>query len=429
MSDFNSSPEAAYERGCLLRSQHRTDDAIQAFQHALQQAPDHAASLSMLALCWIEKENFAANAIEAAERAVAVEPEDAFARSVLAIALNSGAKSGQKKKIRHALSVAQEATELDPDLDLTHAVEATIQLRLERNAQAEVAARRALAINSENTMAGEALSSALLLQSKSADNEELIEAQLRRNPDDDSTHSSAGWQALMSGDHKKANLHFTEALRLNPMNEHARLGLIESFRARSVPYRLQLRFANFMNQFTSGKQTAILIGGFIFYKIAYNSVSGFSPVLGNVIIGLWLVFALWSHLARGLSTFFIVLDKFARRALRTMERLEGIAVGGCLVMSLLAILSGLVINPTDAGHLALIFLFAGVCNAAALTNDHHTGKFAYYGVATVSTFAAFYFAASIALPAGLPNDSPIFSLGLLAGVAVSWLRGLGVGYS
>jgi tetratricopeptide (TPR) repeat protein len=428
MSDFHPTPAGAYDRGCLLRSQRRTDDAINAFQQVLQYAPDHAASLSMLALCWTEKESYSSQAVEAAERAVVTEPEDAFARAVFAITLDNAAQSGQKKKIQHALSVAQKATGLDPDLDLAHAVQAAIHLRLEQRAEAEVAARKALAINPENSMAGEVLSCALLLQSKGADNEELIGAQLRRNPDDDSTHSSAGWQALTTGNHNQANIHFAEALRLNPMNERARLGLIESLRARSAPYRLQIKFASCMNQFTTGKQTAILIGGFIFYKIAYNSVSTVSPILGNVIICLWLVFALWSHLARGLSTFFIVLDRFARRALRPVERWEGLAVGGCLLLALLAVISSLWIDPSHAGNLALIYLFAGICNAAAFTNEHHRGKFAYFGVAALSTFAALYYSISLALPAGLPGAIPVFSLGLFGGVAVSWLRGFGVGY-
>ncbi|MGJ8640440.1 MAG: tetratricopeptide repeat protein [Opitutaceae bacterium] len=428
MSSNHSSAAGAYQRGCLLRSQHRIDDAINAFKQVLQENPNHAPSLSMLALCWTEKEGHSQDAVEAAKRAVAVEPEDAFARTVLAIAIENEAKPGQKSKLKEALSVAHEAIEMDPDLDVAHALAGSLQLRLEKRAEAEQSARKALSINPENTMAGEVLSAALLLQRKSEDNDNLIDAQLRRDPNDDSTHSNAGWQALMSGDHVKANTHFTEALRLNPMNERARMGLIESFRARSAPYRLQLKFANFMNQFTAGKQTMIMIGAFIFYKVAYGSVSTVSPILGNVVLGLWLIFALWSHLARGLSTFYIVIDKFARRALRPMERWEGISVGGCLLLSIVSITSGLFINPDNAGDLALIFLFAGVANAAAFTNDHHIGKYVYFGIAGICTLASVYCGLSLFLPNSLPSVPQVYSIGLLLGVAITWLRGFGAGY-
>ncbi len=426
---MHTTPDAAFERGRLLRSQRRTDDAIEAFKQALEIDANHSESYTMLALCWTEKEGCAEQANDAARRAVAIEPESAFARAILALTLHNAAKAGQKGKLNEALIVAKEAVALDPDLDVAYAVQASIHLQLEQRAEAEVEAKHALALNPDNTMAGEILSAALLLQRKESDNSTLIEAQLRRTPDDDSAHSSAGWQALMSGDHKTANKHFTEALRLNPMNEHARLGLIESFRARSKPYQLQLRFANYMNQFTSGKQTAIMIGGFIFYKIAYNSVSTFSPFLGNVILGCWLVFALWSHLARGLGTFFIVFDRFARRALRTFEKWEGIAVGGCIFLSLATLLAGLIIGAQTGGHLALIFLFAGICNAAAFTNDHHLGKYVYFAAAALTIFAAFYNTTGIFFPSELPLEGLLFSLGILSGVAVSWLRGLGVGYA
>ena len=154
-------------------------------------------------------------------------------------------------------------------------------------------------------MAAEVLSAALLLQKKDGDNQDLIRYQLERNAEDDSAHTSAGWMAVMKGDHKKANEHFLEALRLNPMNENARLGLIESFRARSWPYRLQLKFAHFMNQFTEGRQTAIMLGGFICYKVLSSYLKTVSPILGAVVIGAWLMFVLWAHLARGLSSAFI----------------------------------------------------------------------------------------------------------------------------
>jgi len=252
---------------------------------------------------------------------------------------------------------------------------------------------------------------------------------LKRSPEDDSAHTGAGWQALMAADYRKANEHFLEALRLNPMNERARMGLIESYRARSRIYRLQLRFANFMNRFSGGQQTAILIGGFIFYKIAYGSIATVSPLLGNVIIGLWLTFALWSHLARGLSTFFIGLDRFARQALTSREKWEGIAVGGSITLALFCLLSSVVLGPQAGGLLALGFLFAGVANAAAFTNDHWRGKYLYAAAAVVCTVSVVYFIAAAFSGGVLPSGGAFFNLGLLGGVAVSWLRALGVEYA
>ena len=244
----------------MLQSHHRLQEAIACYQQALELDAQHTPSFIMLALCWMQEDNTAPKSIDAAQRAVALEPENPFARSVLALALNANAKDGQTAAVKAALQQAEEAVNLDPDSDFSHAVLARLHLRLRDYPKAEASARAALSLDTENTMAAEVLSAALLLQKKDGDNQELIQYQLQRNAEDDSAHTSAGWIAVMQGDHKKANQHFLEALRLNPMNENARLGLIESLRARSWPYRLQLKFAHFMNQFTEGRQTAIMLG-------------------------------------------------------------------------------------------------------------------------------------------------------------------------
>jgi len=429
MPQVHPTPESAFERGLLLRNQQRTADAVDAFIEALGMDPDHAPSMKMLALCRTELEGEEEAALATARRAVALEPEDAFARTVLAVAQARRAKGGQKGKLREALQSAEAAAALDPDSDFAHSVRAGILLQLERYPEAERAAKRGLEVDPENSHASEVLSAALLLQAKSDDNVEVVDYHLKRSPGDDSAHTGAGWQALMAGDYRTANKHFLEALRLNPMNERARMGLIESFRARSRIYRLQLRFANFMNRFSGGQQTAILIGGFIFYKVAYGSIATVSPLLGNVVIGLWLSFALWSHLARGLSTFFICLDRFARQALTTKEKWEGLAVGGLISLAGLSLLSSVWLSPEAGGLLALGFLFAAVANAAAFTNDHWRGKYVYAAAAVFCTVSVFYFVAAALTLGQLPGGGAFLNYGLLVGVAVTWLRALGVEYA
>jgi ABC-type branched-subunit amino acid transport system permease subunit len=83
-----------------------------------------------------------------------------------------------------------------------------------------------------------------------------------------------------------------------------------------------------MNQFTEGRQTAIMLGGFICYRILSSYLKTVSPILASVVIGAWLVFVLWAHLARGFSSAFIVMDRFARQALRPREYWEVVVVGG-----------------------------------------------------------------------------------------------------
>jgi tetratricopeptide (TPR) repeat protein len=93
--DLHPSPEAAFARGQQLRSMHRLDDAIACFKQALGLDPQHAPSYLMLALCWMEKDDTAAQSVDAAKRAVALEPENSFTRGVYALALNAIARDGQ----------------------------------------------------------------------------------------------------------------------------------------------------------------------------------------------------------------------------------------------------------------------------------------------------------------------------------------------
>ncbi|MBL9130563.1 MAG: tetratricopeptide repeat protein, partial [Verrucomicrobiaceae bacterium] len=375
--DFHPSPEAAFARGQLLQNQHRLQDAIACYKQALELDAHHTPSFIMLALCWMNDDDTAARALDAAKRAVALEPENAFARSVFALALNANARDGQTAAIKQALSQAEEAVGFDPDSDFSHAVLARLHLRLRDYPKAETSARAALALDTENTMAAEILSAALLLQKKDGDNKDLIRYQLQRDAEDDSAHTSAGWMALMEGDHQKANQHFLEALRLNPMNESARMGLIESFRARSWIYRFYLRFCHWMNQFTEGRQNVIMIGGFIGYKLLSGWLKGVAPFLANIVIGAWLLFALWSHLARGLSTFFVTMDSFARQALKPREYWEGAVVGWLIFFSLASVAMGYVTKEPGAGFVALTCVLASVASAAAFTNDHHIGRHVY----------------------------------------------------
>ena len=426
--DFHPDPDAAFARGRLLQTQHRIQDAIACYKQALALDAQHTPSYLMLALCWMNEPDTAAQSVDAARRAVALEPENAFARSVLALTLDANAKDGQTSAIKAALQEAEAAVSLDPDSDFSHAVLARLHLRLRDFPQAEAAARAALALDTENTMAAEVLSAALLLQKKDADNEDLIRYQLQRNAEDDSAHTSAGWMAIMRGDHRQANQHFLEALRINPMSENARMGLIESFRARSWPYRMQLKFAHFMNQFTEGRQTAIMLGGFFAYKLLSSYLKTVSPFLAAVVVGAWLLLVLWAHLARGFGSAFMVMDRFARQALRPREYWEGVVVGGLIFAAVSSLVLGYAWSLDEGRFAALACIFAAVVNAAAFTNDHWVGRYVYGVAAALSGLGALWIMVDVFAGSTLPLAGPIGALAILLGVATTWMRGFGVLY-
>lgn len=428
-TDSHPSAQACFERGQLLRRQQRHEDAARMFQQALQADPNHAPSYAMLALCWMREEGKKAQTVEAARRAVALEPEDSFMRGVLALAIANSAKDGQDHILQQARLEATEAVKLDPDDDFVHTVEAQIYLRLRKYPEAEASARRALALDTENAVATEVLSAALLMQHKDADNEHLVRYQLENNPEDDSSHTSAGWRALMQGNHREANKHFLEALRLNAMNEGARLGLVESYRARSWVYGGYLRFAHAMNRFTEGTQTAIMIGGYLAYRALYSTLKSVSPGLAWTVVALWLTLVFWSHLARGFGSFFMLFDVFARRALKPLEKWEGIAVGGVTLAALLWLLATFAVPEQGLNLVALSLFASAVVSAAAFTNDHHVGKYVYAGAASIAGLGALLTLAQLFVPFAIPGQGEVFLLSMILAVAVSWLRPFRVLYA
>jgi tetratricopeptide (TPR) repeat protein len=435
------SAESSYLRAELLRQQSRPAEAAAFYQQALAADPNHVMSMAMLAICWMQDESKRQQAVDIAKKAVTLEPDDAFFHGVLALAMANAVKEGQKAPMLQALEEAQAAVRLNPHSDFTHSVEAQIQLRLRNYPEAEAAAKRALNYNTENTAAASVLSVALLQQRKDEDNSHLVRYQLERNPEDSSSHTSAGWLALRTGNHQQANQHFLEALRLDPMNEGARLGLVESYRARSSVYRAYISFVHFMSKFTEGKQQVIMIGGYVVYRLMYESLKTISPILAEVLVAAWLTLALWSHLVRGFSSFFMLFDGYARRSLRTKEIWEGVAVGGMTMAALALFAAGLVWIP-DGVVAAGALLASAVVSAAAFTNDHYWGKYVYAAAALVTACCALYVNTDILGQSyilqyfGVVVADQVFEVGktllwvaVVIGVAVSWLRPLRVGYA
>ena len=422
------SAQNCFLRGQMFYSRDRHAEAASWFQRALQADPNHAGSYAMLAACWLQDPGKVDAALDAAKRAVALEPEEAQWRSILALTLANAGQDGRKSFIAQGLLEAHEAVRLEPESASAHAIEARLYMGLAKYAEAEAAARRALALDTDNAMAAEVLSQALRLQHKDEDNSHLIRAQLQKNPESTRTHTSAGWQALMQGRHREANQHFLEALRLDPMNEAARDGLVESYRARSSVYRLYLRFCHAMNRFGDKEQRWILLGGFIAYRVARAQLAAFSPVLTGVLTVAWVILALWSHLARSVGSFFMLFDRFARQSLRTRERWEGGLVGGFLVVAFLFLARALFSHFELDFYAGLALFVAAVPLAAAFANTHYWGRFLYTAVACVAGGAALYSAASIGLRVAVPHVGDAVLVAVVLGVAITWMRMLRVGY-
>src|SRR5579862_7582060 len=181
--------EGLVRRGVLLMEQQRFADAADFFRRALAQNPRDAFAFNRLAICQLQLPAERKQALETIERALECEPNDSANHAVKAFVLCS------LERPKDGLVSAREATALDPDSTMALNAEAFALSGLERWHEVEQVARRALAIDADDSTAANQLAHALRMQNKMVENAGQIAGMLARDPEDATTHCSAGWAA------------------------------------------------------------------------------------------------------------------------------------------------------------------------------------------------------------------------------------------
>ena len=381
---------SAYLRGVQLSSLRRYAEAEAVFGQLLSDDPENSDVLLHLAIAQLHQDGKEKQSLKTIQMALASDPEDSklhgFHSNIL-LTLD---------KYKDALSAAEKAISLDPDSAFAFRMKASALMALGRHAEAEATARQSLELDPDDSGAATILSHALRIQGKAAENEDQIASMLARDPEDDDNHTAAGWQALQKGNRQAAEQHFLEALRLNPENELAREGLLESFKARSPFYRSYLKWTFWMASQSQARQWAIVIG-FLLLSKGFRMMKGTEyATIGKIGMGIYWLFVLWVHVASGVGNFFVLLDRKARHALKKREKHEAIFVGGGVVggLALLAIALGAYwLAPIGLAIVWAISVFLGSTLIVAafpfahtFTNDSSIGKWI---MGTCGTFVLF----------------------------------------
>ena len=225
---------SAFIRALHLRGLHRHKEAVGLFLEHLAGDPDDAEAHAQLALTRLEMAGERRAALESIDAAIALEADNGHYFAYRSLILS------KLDRDKEALAAAESALAFEPDSALAWVAKAQALGGKSRWAEAEEAAREALKHQPEHPMAQNQLGLFLRMQGKLEDADRGTDQRLARDPEDPMAHANAGWAALQRHDSKKAEVHFCEALRLDPELEYARLGLRESYKARSVIYRLFL---------------------------------------------------------------------------------------------------------------------------------------------------------------------------------------------
>ena len=398
----------------------RYPDAEQHFKNALASEPDSDALLGLLAHAVHSQDDREKDALEIIDRAIAVEPNDADHHTMRAFILNS------LDRPRDALTAAQLAQSLDPHSDRALAAQSQSHMLMKDWPDAERTARAALAIDPEYSAAANLLAESLRNQGRDVENRAQIAGMLERDPENAHTHHSAGWAALQRGDHRAAETHFREALRLAPGQEGARQGLLASFRSRSPFYRGYLRYCLWMARLKEKSRWMVTIGLYLGFRVLRALAGKVSTNLALAVGALYLLLVLWAFVANGVGNFILLFDRFARHALRRNETIEASIVGGSVCAGLVFVCIGFASGMSWALLLGGALALGAIPWSMVFTNASRIGAILFGAVGvTVWLGAACVLAGESAHIASLGEAG----LGLLAvgavGVILStWLSGI-----
>ena len=377
-------------RARLLRQQGRHEEAEAFLLEAISSDPQDADAFCELALCRLNLEGKEKSALDPIDRAIALEP-GAHQFAVKALILNALDKHQQ------ALKVADQAIALDPDEPFHFYVKAAALAGQSRWQAAEAECRRALALDADDSHAKNLLAIVLRMQGKKWETEVAVGQLLAEDPEDAWAHANAGWAALARSDHKKAEEHFRESLRLDPGDEHARSGLLESFKARSPLYRAYLKYVFWMARFEKGTRWMIIIGLYLGFRVGRVLLEAVHPLLAVVFVIAYLVFVFGGWLASGIGNLLVLADRSARYALERREVLEAIFVGAGFFGGFLLVLGGMASGILPLAVVGGALVVAAIPLALTFTNDAPAGRRLFGSIGLAVYLVGFWAAGELAL--------------------------------
>ena len=412
------SADQLIQHGSFLRARGRHDESVAAFKQALAQEPSNAHLHFELAITYLEHadESHLKDALESINQAIGNDPEYEVSHAVKGLIL---IRLNRDKEARRCV---EDAIALYPDLPLAWLVKGQSYFSTGEWVLAEEALREALAIDPDFDEAKNMLTIVLRAQGRVEEASVETSSVLSRNAEDPTAHANAGWAALQSGNRQQAEEHFKEALRLNPENEYAREGLREAYKARSLFYRLYLKYVFFMQKFSQNNRFAIFIGIYLAFRFGKNILSNVSPLLTGALVVAYLVFAFWTFLANGIGHFLILKDSTVRLTLNKNEKLDGLIVGGGFIIGLILGIAGFILGMLPVSIFGGSLAIGALPWSRVFLNNSKEGRMI-FGSLGALVYALGFIAIILYLRNGHydPFLSPLIIGAIAIGVGSTWL--------
>lgn len=352
-----NAPNPHIQRAMILQQQRRFAEAEEQWRQAIMATPQEGRLHAMLAFCMMQREGGEAppkvldEAQGEAQAAIGMTPDDAFAHFVLAQVLF------RRNRIHDAADAIGEAIRLDPYDPDYFSLRGWIRMEQRDWRGALHAAEQGLAIDAEHPNCNNLRAMALVKLGRRAEAGQTIDSTLARDPDDAFTHANRGWALLHENKPTDALHHFREALRLDPTSEWARAGIVEALKARNPIYRWMLAYFLWMGRLSGQAQWAIIIGLWLGNRIIGNIAQAnpqWAPYL-NVLLLLYLIFAIMTWLAYPLFNLLLRINKFGRLALNRQQTVASNWVGSSLGLGVLAFVLFVLTGQTALLIAAIVF--------------------------------------------------------------------------
>ncbi len=322
----------------FLLDARRYGDAEGLLREALAANPNDARAHALLSYALYYQDRNV-EALREAEIAIGLDPGESLHHHLRAQALLSLERDGS------ALSAAQEALRLAPGNPAYHALVSRIFAKRKAWQKALAAAEQGLQLDPEHVQCLNLRALALTNLGQQDEARQTLATALARDPDNALTHANQGWALLHAGDHRRALEHLREALRLNPLLDWARAGIVEALKARNPLYRLVLRYFLWMSRLTGEEQwqtVAIVSTG---WRVLRLSARAFPP-LYIIVAPLALVYYFFSLLtwtARPLFALTLRFDRLGRLALPREDVVASNWVAACLLVAGSSTILGMVL--------------------------------------------------------------------------------------
>jgi Tfp pilus assembly protein PilF len=361
------------ERASLLLRQGRVNDAITQLKNALQQNPDNDEALALYARCYFDKKEFD-EGIKTTRLAIAIDPANHYYFYLLAFGYY------RKNDNPHAIEYLQKSIQLNPWFCESYGLLALVLIEDKAFEKALLKANEGLQIDPENITCLNARSVALNKLKRTDDAIATMQYALSQDPDNEFTHSTAGWNYLEKGKNKVAATHFREALRINPNNINARRGLKEALKSLIPPYRWLLQYSFWLNNKGKKVRWLIPVGLYVVVRISASLLqsNAATQTVGAVVIALYLVFVLTTWLIHPLANFFLLFHKDGKHAVDTTEKWMAITVVGSLAIGVAVFLIACVLVPGEIYPPLLVVAIAFWAMALPLGNIQYPLSFKAY---------------------------------------------------